>query len=95
MIKAVPSHKFHRMLTKAILGKAHNDVNRLMDSTAYINKGRSHRRDIVHNPFFILAVTQDWEKFNAAVLHLIADNVVSDAKQSTKNRKLRKILDNL
>lgn len=72
----MPSHATHRIFAKALLGEEHNDVNRLMDITSMF--GPRHRKDIFHDPLFILMLTGSEDKFKAAVLHSAIDKFIKE-----------------
>lgn len=83
----------HRLIEKKVLGRTYPRVHNIMDSTAGIRNGPSHRRDMVHNPLFIYAMTGDYGAFQAAILHTILDDTVSGIKKQTKNKAMRAMLE--
>ena len=91
----MPSHRIHKKVNKMLLGKEHEDVNKLLDFP-YAFLGPKHRV-VLHDkktPFIVLALTGDIEKALAAYIHIKTDEIFS--KLSRRRRKcLEKILANL
>ena len=81
------SHRVHRAISRLLLGESHDDVNKLMDLPAKI-MGKRHRL-IFHDPLsaFILFGGNP-EKFKAALLHILVDEL-------SKDPKVKKILESL
>ena len=75
----MPSHKVHRAICKLILGKAHPDVDKIMDLPALILH-KDHRR-YFHDPLSVFILFgKNPEKFRAALLHILVDHIGSDPK---------------
>ena len=82
------------MFDKYLLGKSYPTVHRIMDSTTKMS-GVKHRRDPVHNPFFIYFLTGDINAFYAAMLHQILDNSVTKAKRNANDEWMKMFLESL
>jgi len=68
----MPSHKIHRAVSRMVLGKAHDSVNKVMD-WPYKILGKRHRI-VFHDPLSIVALFgNDKAKLEAAALHLLVD----------------------
>jgi len=73
----MPSHKVHRAIEKLILKKSHDDVHRIMDAPARI-LGKKHRL-FLHDPISCFLLFNDNpEKINAALLHVLVDELSKD-----------------
>lgn len=85
----MPSHKVHRAFLEQIMGKEASKyrwVDIWMDSTAPL-RGSSHRKDIVHNPFFIYLISKgDPKALEAAVIHQVLDTAFTSTKKVINKR---------
>jgi len=74
-------------VSKLLLGSSHDEVNKIMDLPARL-VGKGHRA-FLHDPLsaFIL-FGDDPEKFKAALLHILVDEV-------SKDPRVKKVLESL
>lgn len=83
----MPGRRVHEWLDKLVLGRAHPEVHRLMDSPSLV-LGKRHRV-LFHSPLeLVLLFGDDPEKLAAALLHVWLDREVTRALLSTS--KLRR-----
>lgn len=80
----MPSHRVHRALDELLLGKEaqkYKFVHAIMDSTAGYH-GSSHRRDLIHEPLVIFALTRgDPKALLVATMHSLLDRSATEAKR--------------
>ena len=83
----MPSHKIHRAVSRMVLSKPHDDVNKMLDAP-YRELGRKHRM-LFHDPLSVLALfPNDRERQVAALLHVATD-------KACENRFVEKFLEAL
>jgi len=84
LVFALARWKTHRAISKLVLGKPHNDVNKVIDGPFKL-LGKRHRA-LFHDPLSVLALFgDDPEKLKAGLLHLVVD-------RACRNRTVEKIL---
>lgn len=82
----MPDHKVHRLIDRIFLGKEFKDVHRWMDKP-YAYLGPKHRI-LRHDPFTVLLkYHDDPARLASALLHIIADEVISCSKSKKFLRK--------
>jgi|ECHvirMinimDraft_2_1075157.scaffolds.fasta_scaffold03979_3 hypothetical protein len=83
----MPSHDVHREFARMVMGdraERYKWVDAVMDMSAPIN-GANHRKDIVHNPLFIYALSGfDANALLVSLLHSILDTAYTGVKVSVK-----------
>jgi hypothetical protein len=85
----LPSHRIHRMVERALLGREYPDVHRILDLPAYF-VGKSHRR-YLHDPLTAYLVGYALHGHRgglASLLHIIVDRVYGD-RRARRLRALR------
>ncbi|RLJ08627.1 MAG: hypothetical protein DRP12_00235 [Candidatus Aenigmatarchaeota archaeon] len=75
----MPRHEVHRMVAKAVLGKAYPEVDRFLD-WPYKILGPRHRvlfHDLKTTPAMVTLLTGDVRKGMAAAVHILLDKTFS------------------
>jgi len=83
-------HKYHRKLTKLLLGSDYNHVHKLLDFP-FLWLGKKHRK-LFHDPItpvLIGFILKDKKAYDAANLHIFSDLISSELKRKYYKFKKR------